>query len=85
LGRTLVHEAAGIDGIRSTGDVEGYKDMHACSDIDLGSGSMAVHEDEFGREVEVNDRMLSDLESGTSLVVHKGSSEVAGAGKVESE
>jgi hypothetical protein len=43
----LVHEAA-INGIESTGDVEGNKDENMCSEIDSELGSTAVHKDVFG-------------------------------------
>jgi hypothetical protein len=39
---------------------------------------MAVHEDVCGREVEVIDGILSDLESGAMLAVHEDASEVVG-------
>jgi hypothetical protein len=39
---------------------------------------MAVQEDMWGREVEVINGMLSDLESGVMLAVHKDISEVVG-------
>jgi hypothetical protein len=79
-GMTLVHEAAGI--IRRTGDVEGSKDKHMCSDIDSGSGSTAEHEDADDREGgEVGIMEGTDAGSGSdsgTTFVHKDASEVVG-------
>lgn len=67
-----VHEA-GIDGIESTGDVEGNTDENACSDIDSGSGTASVHEVASevvgGREIGVGMiKMDSTSDSGTTFV-----------------
>jgi hypothetical protein len=54
-----VHEA-GIDGIESTGDVEGNTDGNVCSDIDSGSGSTAVYKD--------SSEVVGDRENGLEVI-----------------